>query len=390
MKDQNKKKDHLISELEALRGRLALLEAKDPRAELEQCKRAEEALRQSEEKYRTLVETSPDAVILADLAGHVTFASQRSAALHGAGSVDELLGRNPLDFIVPEDRQRLAADLQRILVEGTLRNMEYGFLRTDGTRYFGEISATVVRDVAGKPLALTAIVRDVTERKKIQTALEKEHHTLRHLLQASDHERQLIAYEIHDGLAQQLAGAIMQFQVFRHLRETQPEDAAKAFDAGMTMLQQSHAEARRLISGVRPPVLDEAGILTAIAHLVNQHRQKGPRIQFHSRVEFDRLVSVLEDTVYRIVEEGLANACRHSKSDKVCLELAQYGDRLRVEIRDWGVGFDPQNVGDACFGLEGIRQRARLLDGRVAVEAAPGKGTRIRVELPVVLREDGP
>ena len=87
----------------------------------------------------------------------------------------------------------------------------------------------------------------------------KEHRTLRHLLQSSDHERQLIAYEIHDGLAQQLAGAIMQFQTFNHLKDKKPKMAAKAYEAGMTMLRQGHVEARRLIAGVRPPILDEAG-----------------------------------------------------------------------------------------------------------------------------------
>ena len=76
--------------------------------------------------------------------------------------------------------------------------------------------------------------RDITERRQAQEALQKEHRTLRHLLQSSDHERQLIAYEIHDGLAQQLAGAIMQFQTFDHLKDKKPKLAAKAYDAGMT------------------------------------------------------------------------------------------------------------------------------------------------------------
>ena len=72
----------------------------------------------------------------------------------------------------------------------------------------------------------------------------KEHRTLGHLLESSDHERQVIAYEIHDGLAQQLAGAIMQFQTYPHQKETKPKEAVKAYEAGMTMLQQGHFEAR--------------------------------------------------------------------------------------------------------------------------------------------------
>ena len=86
----------------------------------------------------------------------------------------------------------------------------------------------------------------------------------------------------------------------------------------MTMLRQGHFEARRLISGVRPPILDESGVVAAVAHLVNeQRRQKGPTIEFLSKVEFDRLAPILENAIYRIVQEGLANACRHSKSQTV-------------------------------------------------------------------------
>lgn len=100
------------------------------------------------------------------------------------------------------------------------------------------------------------------------------------MLRASDHERQLIAYDIHDGLAQQLAGAIMQFQTYGHLKRTRPKEAAKAFDAGTTMLHQGHSEARRLISGVRPPILDESGVVAAIAHLVNDQGFKGGRTSY--------------------------------------------------------------------------------------------------------------
>ena len=231
---------------------------------------------------------------------------------------------------------------------------------------------------------------ELEQRVKERTAeLVKEHRNLKHLLHASDHERQLIAYEIHDGLAQQLAGALMQFQTFHHLKESKPKLAVKAFDAGMTMLQQSHYEARRLIAGVRPPILDEEGIAAAVGHLVNEQvRLKGPKIDYRRRVEFDRLDPTLENAIYRISQEALANACEYSKSEKISVHLLQRGDRLRIQIRDWGIGFDPKLVPKNHFGLEGIRQRARLLGGKCSIRSAPGKGARVTVELPVVLRDE--
>ena len=139
------------------------------------------------------------------------------------------------------------------------------------------------------------------------------------------------------------------------LKETDPTGAAEAFDAGMTMLRQGHVEARRLISGVRPPVLDESGVVPAIAHLVHEvSRQKGPQIEYHTKVEFDRLPPILENAIYRVSQEALTNACKHSKSPKVRVGLRQQGDQLRLEIRDWGIGFDPGKVKEGCYGLEGI------------------------------------
>jgi signal transduction histidine kinase len=89
----------------------------------------------------------------------------------------------------------------------------------------------------------------------------------------------------------------------------------------------------------------------------------------------------------QIAQEGLTNACQHSKSEKVRVSLLQHGDEVRIEIRDWGTGFDPKAVPKNRFGLEGIRQRARLLGGKCSIRSRTGKGTWITVELPVVLRE---
>jgi signal transduction histidine kinase len=191
------------------------------------------------------------------------------------------------------------------------------------------------------------------------------------MLQASDHERQTISYEIHDGLAQYLAAAGMQFQVFDGLRESNPEAAKKAYDAATQLVSQSHAEARRLVSEVRPPIIDEIGLETAISHLVYEQRQRGgPTIKFDSDVHFKRLPAILENALYRIVQEALTNACKYSKSKKVTVTMTQEGRDVRLEVRDWGIGFDPKSVGKEHFGLEGIRQRVRLLGGRLAEEPA--------------------
>jgi PAS domain S-box-containing protein len=352
-------------------------------------KRAEEALRRSEEKHRGLLEACPDAVVMTDLEGRILFASRQTWQLVGLSDQEDLVGQSVFDYVIEEDRRRLAENIPRLVQTGVRRNAEYTALRQDGTTAPTEISSAINQDPAGQPIAVTAVIRDITERKRAEEILRSEHRTLKYLLQSSDHERQLIAYEIHDGLAQYLAGALMQFDVYTHLKETKPKDAAKAYEAGMTMLRQGHFEARRLISGLRPPILDEEGIVAAVAHLVGEERRKkGPKIEYGTRVEFQRLAPILENAVYRIAQEALTNAYKHSQSKTVRIKLVQQGDRLRIEVHDRGVGFRPEDIKEGQFGLAGIRERARLLGGKATIDSKVGKGTRVVVEVPIVARTD--
>jgi two-component system sensor histidine kinase DegS len=204
------------------------------------------------------------------------------------------------------------------------------------------------------------------------------------MLQASDYERRLIAYDLHDGLTQYLSGAIMQFQAADDLRPQHPREAGQARNAGMRFIQQGLAEARRVISEIRPPVIDEIGLPTALSHLVcEQRRPGGPQVDFQSDVQFERLTPVLENALYRIAQEALVNARKHSQSERIQVSLIQQQQAIRLEVRDWGVGFDPQAVREDCFGLEGIRERVRLLGGQMTLHSAPDAGTRLEVIVPL-------
>ncbi len=375
--------------------------------DITQRKQAVERLQESERRLRTLIDASPESILLLDTDETILLANETSARRLGR-PMDRIIGKRPRDIL------SLKATAERTRnFEGVVRTGKAVRFDDERSGRYYENAMHPILDNQGAVVAVAVLAIDRTEQKraavalqqahdeleqkvnertaeltKVNEALRKEYRTLKHLLQSSDHERQVIAYEIHDGLAQQLAAAIMQFQTFAHLRDKKPRPAAKAFDAGTTMLQQSHYEARRLIAGVRPPILDESGVVAAVGHLVNEQvRLKGPRIDYHSRVDFDRLAPILENAVYRIAQEALMNACRHGKSARVRVSLLQQGDRVRVEIRDWGVGFDPKAVLGTRFGLEGIRQRTRLLGGRCRIRSAMGKGTRITVELPVVERQ---
>ena len=139
--------------------------------DITQRRKAEEALRESEELYRSLIEASPDAVTVTDLKGKITHVSQRALEIYGSKSMKDLIGKNAFNLIAPEDRDRAMKNLERTLKKGLLKSLEYTIFKKDGSRYIGELSASLVKDASGNPKAFIATTRDITERKQAEEAL---------------------------------------------------------------------------------------------------------------------------------------------------------------------------------------------------------------------------
>lgn len=204
-------------------------------------------------------------------------------------------------------------------------------------------------------------------------------------LRSYERDRALVACELHDGLAQKLAGVLMQLQAIEQQQGRGPDKSANDLHTAIQLLGDSIGEVRRLMGGLRPPMLDGTGLVAAIEGVVRMaERHEGPTIEFVHSGQIDRLAAPLETAVFRMVQEGLANACRHSRSEKVRVAVVGIEQAVHIEIQDWGTGFDLSQVAERCFGLRGIRARANLLGGQAAIETAPGMGTRIAVELPLI------
>jgi PAS domain S-box-containing protein len=301
-------------------------------------------------------------------------------------SADELLAMS-VDEIHPREELPHVLEKFRAQTEGRLVVAENTpVLRKDGTVFFADIATKPVT-YHERPCAI-GFFRDITERKKTQEAILRQQQVLRQLLESSDRDRKLTAYEIHDGLTQHIAGAKMQLEAFARLRNENPEGAEKAFETGLGLLMQGMSEARHLISGLRPPILDEQGVFAAIEHLIGDtSEQNSLEPELVVDVGSGRLTPLLENAIFRIVQESVTNVRRHSRSDKVRIELAERSGQVRIEVQDWGTGFDTEAVSEGCFGLRSIKERAKLLGGRATIKSEPGKGTLVRVELPLVESE---
>jgi PAS domain S-box-containing protein len=136
-------------------------------------KRSEERLAESEELYRTLVKTFPDAVTITDLTGIITFASERTLSLHGFTGPEEVLGKSAFDLFAPEDREKALEALQITLKKGLVTTYEYTLLRKDGTRFLVELNASLIHDASGQPKAFVATTRDITERRRMEEERRK-------------------------------------------------------------------------------------------------------------------------------------------------------------------------------------------------------------------------
>jgi PAS domain S-box-containing protein len=297
---------------------------------------------------------------------------------------DEVVGLtvDDLSLAEPPYSQKDVEPLWRKAVSEGPQRFEWRCRKKSGELFWSEV--VLQRVVISGRERILALVRDISERKKAEQKIRDEQQMLRQMLESQEQERRLIGFEIHDGLAQQLAGAIMQFQAFDLARQSDPDAAMRAHEAGQRMLNDALVETRRLIGGLRPVVLDELGVVAAIENLVADTAARGgPQITFAASVRFARLDPRLESSLFRIVQESVTNVSRHSGSDRARIELVQEADQLRLTIEDFGAGFDPAAVSGKRFGVAGIRERARLLGGRAQIDSRPGQGTRVCVTLPL-------
>jgi PAS domain S-box-containing protein len=352
---------------------------------------AEQSLRESEQRYRLLAENTNDLIWTCDLDLRATYVSPSVESLRGytveevmEQSIDEILAPDSAALAVKTLKEKLAAAEGDPSVLTQPARLDVEQICKDGSTVWTEMNVSFLLD-DGVPVGLIGVTRDITERKQAEEAIQREQRLLKELVDLNEQERKVVAYEIHDGLAQQLSGVQMRLQSFAEANEPTSGKADRLLEETRQLVAESIAEARRLISGLRPAVLDESDIVGAVDWLVQEcgrhHRQL---IEFRHKIEQDRLAHPARIALFRIVQEALNNACRHSQSEVVRVEIADKGDHVCAQIQDWGVGFDSTQVKKGRFGLQGMRERARLLGGQIVIETSPSKGTRIEARLPIV------
>ncbi len=338
--------------------------------------KAKVALKKSEEMLRNLIENMPSFLLVVDRGGQIRYANHDAKIV----TTDEMVGQSSAKYLRCEYRDAYWKALERAFSTQSVQYIE--ILSYTDTWWSCQL-VPVIEDSRAETVMV--ISTDVTRQKESDEKIRQEQELLRKMLELHERDRELVAFEIHDGFSQQLTGALLNLEASTQFYSADPEHAKQSFDRGMELLRESIAESRRLVAGLRPPVLEEFGIIPAIEHLVSEsNADGGPETEFSSNIIEQRLAPPLESAIFRIVQETLTNARRHSQSSKVRLKIFQDNEHVHLVIRDWGVGFEPEKVDGDHFGLKGIRERTRLLGGQSDIEATPGEGTRISIKLPIL------
>ena len=349
-------------------------------------KRAEEVLRESEERYHNILEAAPVGIAVHSK-GKIVFINLAGTRILGGESEEQFVGRSILDIIHTDRLEAPQARIQRMLAgEVGLHPIEDTYLRLDGTPIQVEVMATTLY-YEGK-LAVQVIVTDISERKKAEEELRLHRDQLaelsRRLLNVHETEQYAIGRELHDQIGQMLTALRLTLNI---LHELPVEQAAKKLAGAQELVDDLLNRVSRLSLELRPPMLDDLGLLPALLWRINQYQeQTGIEVTFkHLGLEGKRLNSEVETAAYRIIQEALTNVTRHADGKHIKLQIQVRETMLKINIKDDGKGFIPHEVyaRRQSSGLIGMRERAGLLNGKFQVQSQPGEGTMISVELPI-------
>jgi two-component system, NarL family, sensor histidine kinase UhpB len=380
--------DISLSPLETSRGTIIISVIRDVTERFS----LEEAMRESEERYRALVDLSPEAIVV-HAGGTIVYVNEATAHLLLAPSREALIGRSFLDFVPPaykdEVLRRMAATAEEVQKEGPLLVKA---TRADGVEFFLEAIGSRIT-YGGQPAA-QVILRDISDRVRAYEELRASREQLRrlstHLQSARESERGAIAREIHDELGGALTALKFDIASFEEVlpRGEAPgmrEIVVEKLEAMSALIDTTVQTMRRIITQLRPVLLDSLGLSAAIEWLAEdfQHRTG---ITCESRIEGeDGLADHDRATaVYRIVQETLTNVARHAGATRVEIAMEIREGTLSLSVHDNGRGLtDDQVQAPGSFGIMGMKERALIFGGEVTLASGGEGGTTVSLSLPL-------
>ena len=347
-------------------------------------KRAEVALRESEQTYRALIDTTSTGYLILDMQGQVLDANAEYVHLSGHQELPEIMGRHVTEWTAPHDRARNTIEIEKCLKNGSIRNLEVDYAGPNGRTTPVEINATVVQAASGA--RVLSLCRDITARKQAEATLAA---LPRRIFEAQETERKRVARELHDGVNQLLSTTKFRLHEVEETSSRLKPEVREALGRCRDLLGQALEETRRIARDLRPRDLDDLGLGAACNSLCTEFQSRtGVLVQYDSSSIVKRLPPDAELHLFRILQEALHNVEEHAQAAQVRVVILQRGRFAELKVEDNGHGFDPAAPRPATassrgLGLPNMRERAAALGGTCQVLSSPGRGTRVLVRLPV-------
>jgi PAS domain S-box-containing protein len=353
--------------------------------------KTEQAIRNSEETRRLIMNSAMDAIIVMNTEGRVTSWNPQAERIFG-WKEKEVVGKMLSDTIIPDHlkekhKRGLANYLQT--GKGPLLNklIELTAVNRHGKEFPVELSIVDIKQ--GGEIFFCGFIRDISGRKQAEEKLKQSFEDIRrlasHLEKVREEERINIAREIHDELGQQLTVLKMDISwLSKKLTDNDPGIRQKIQEL-LKVIDHTVNTVRRISTELRPSILDDLGLVAALEWQSQEFKNhSGIKTKFVSKVDEVKIPVSVATTLFRIFQESLTNVARHAGATSVEAVLSMEKEKIRMTITDDGKGFYTDRIENKkTLGILGMRERATLMGGEYKIISTPGKGTQIQVTVPV-------
>ena len=274
--------------------------------------------------------------------------------------------------------------LEGLCLPMRVRDRTIGVLEAYGENVAEDEAAAILGSLASQAasaLENARLYRELTGREsQLQDLVGK-------LITAQEEERRRVAYEIHDGITQIAVAAHQQLQVFADDHPPGSVVEEGVLDRALELVRRTVGEARMVIADLRPTALDDFGLTTALRLHAESLVSEGWQVEFEESVGEERFDATVETALYRVAQEALTNVRKHARTISAAVKLERFGEKVRLEVRDRGGGFDPDSISyengpGERVGLSSMRERIALLGGELEIRSRSGEGTSVLAEVP--------
>ena len=347
---------------------------------------AEQALRESERRFNAMLDNVDLLSVMLDREARVTYCNDFLLRLTGWRRGD-VIGQDWFELFIPPDGDDMHTVFHALLAnERPALHLLSPILTRLGERRVVHWNNTVLRAASGEVIGTASIGQDITERldaeERARAAAQRMQALGHRLVEAQESEQRRLSAEIHDRVGQNLAALGINLNILASaLRPDSPTGITQRLDDSIRLLEGTTASVRQLVGELRPPELKDYGLLAALRALGKEVAQRaGLEVEVKGAEPEPRLPMAVDTSLYRIAQEALNNVVKHAGARHVGVRLWT-DDHVSLLIEDDGVGFEPDAVSGAHWGLDIMRERAEAAGAKLHVDSARGAGTRVTVEV---------